>query len=159
MIFHSIKYYLLSTFLAFSLAGCDDSIRSSIPDYFVSLQLNLTSTYPNFKNSTSQYLLFETRKFETDRIGFGGVLVCSGVGLDDYGNTIYYAFDMACPYEVNKDIKVYPIKNDLGKVACEKCGTVYDVGFGFGNPLTGPAKETLKRYRASLSGDILYISR
>ncbi|NDP22275.1 MAG: hypothetical protein GZ091_14515 [Paludibacter sp.] len=159
MNFKSIRYYLLSTFLAFSLASCDDSYKSSIPDYFVSLQLNLTTTYPTFKNSSNQFLLFETRVFETDRIGFGGILVCSGVGFDDSGNTRYYAYDMACPYEVKNNIKVYPVENDLGKVACEKCGSVYDVGFGFGNPVSGPAKESLKRYRASLSGDVLYISR
>jgi hypothetical protein len=121
--------------------------------------LNLTSTYPTFKNSTNQYLFFETKRFETDRIGFGGILVCSGIGFDDYGNTLYYAFDMACPYEVKRDIRVYPAENELGKVACEECGSVYDVGFGFGIPTSGPSKEALKRYRASLSGDILHISR
>lgn len=93
-----------------------------------------------------------------DRVGFGGILVCSGINLDDAGNTIYYAFDMACPVEVSKDVKVYPLKNDLGKVACEKCGSVFDVGQGFGYPVSGAAKVSLRHYRATLSGNYLIIS-
>jgi len=130
---------------------------SSIPNYPVNLNLKLTSEYPTFKNSVNQYLLIEQAKYGYDAIGFGGLLVCSGIGLDDSGNSQYYAFDMACPYEVDKDIKVYPDKDGLGKVVCEKCGSVYDVGYGFGNPVSGPAKEILKRYKTSLSGDNLFI--
>jgi len=133
---------------------------SSIPNYPVNLQLNLTSTYSTFKNSVNQYLLFEKRINTYDAVGYGGILVCSGIGLDDSGNSQYYAFDMACPYEVDKDIKVYPDKDGLGTVVCEKCRSVYDVGYGSGHPVSGPAKdakEILKRYKTSLNGDNLYI--
>ncbi len=154
--FAKTKTYLL-LFVATFLCGCDDSYVSSIPSYPVSLQLYLTSTYPNFKYSTNQFLLFEKRINETDRIGYGGILVCSGVDFDDSGNTIYYAFDMACPYEAKKDVRVYPVKDGLGQVKCEKCGSVYNVGYGRGDPASGPATEILKQYKTSLSGDVLYI--
>jgi len=102
-------FYRLRLFLAFLImaiwSGCDDNYVSSIPSYPVGLQLNLTSTYSTFKNSTNQFLLFEKRINETDRIGFGGILVYSDVDLDDSGNTIYHAFDMACPYEVKRDVR------------------------------------------------------
>jgi len=143
--------------LSFILFGCDDGYVSSIPSYPVNLQLNLTSTYPTFKNSTNEFLLFEERYLETDRIGFGGILVCTGSGFDDYGNSLYYAFDLACPYEAKKGTKVRPLDDELGKVMCDSCGSVYDVSYGYGIPISGPSKEVLKKYKTSLSGDILYI--
>lgn len=154
-----LKYYLSVAFLAISLAGCDDNIHSSIPDLPVSLRLNLTSTYPTFKNSVNQFIIYKTRINETDYIGYGGILICTGISFDDYGNSLYYAFDMACPYEAKSTIRVYPDTTGLPQVICEQCGSVYDISFGNGNPISGPSKEFLKRYRASLSGDVLYINR
>lgn len=143
-------YNLIILSLTVFLTGCYDNYVSSIPDYPVRLQLNLTSTYPTFKDNPNTFLIFKTPVQATDRIGFGGVLVY--VGFD--GN--YYAFDLACPYEAKQNIKVTP--NELGQVVCETCGTVYDISYGIGNPKTGPSKEILKRYKVSLQGDVLYIS-
>ena len=162
-------FYRLRLFLAFLImaiwSGCDDNYVSSIPSYPVGLQLNLTSTYSTFKNSTNQFLLFEKRINVNDMIGYGGILVCTGVSLDDSGNTIYYAFDMACPYEVKRDVRVYPVKDGLGQVKCEKCGSVYNIGYGSGypepnsGPAAGPDVKILRRYNTSLSNDDLYIYR
>lgn len=146
---NSVTIFLFIVSLFF--VACDDTYVSSIPDYPVNLQLNLTTTYPTFKNSYNQYILFEKRVFETDRIGFGGIMVYSSFE----GN--YYAWDMACPYEANKNIKVRP--NDIGQAVCDSCLSVFDLGFGVGNPSSGPAKEVLKRYKVTVSGDYLYISR
>jgi len=139
--------------------SCKDNIQSSIPDYPVYLQLNLTAKYPTFKNSSGQFLSFEKVITTNDRIGFGGIVVCTGISLDDYGGTQYYAFDMACPYEVKNTAKVHPDKTGLPQLVCDKCGSVFDITFGSGHPLSGPAKEYLKKYRTSLSGDILFVNR
>ncbi len=156
----SLKYYIFCFLLAFFCVSCDDNYRSSIPNVPVSLQLNLTAKYPTFKNSSNQFLLLETGELVYDRVGYGGILVYSGLSPDDSGNTIYYAFDMSCPYEADRNTKVYPTEDGgLGEVVCEKCGSVYDIGFGFGNPISGPSKEPLKKYHTSVSGDVLYISR
>lgn len=155
-----LEYMIIGVAILF--AGCEDQYVSKIPDYQVNLQLNLTSTYSIFKNSTNEYLLFETRILETDRIGYGGILVCTAPYLDDSGNSIYYAYDMCCPYEADKNIKVYPVEDDIGKVQCEECGSIFDVGFGSGFPQSGPAAEkgyVLKQYKTTLSGDYLYIYR
>jgi nitrite reductase/ring-hydroxylating ferredoxin subunit len=142
------------------MAGCDDSVKSSIPDFPVSLELNLTSTYPTFKNSVNQFLIFKEPILVTDHVGYGGIIVCTGLSFDDSGNTQYFAFDMSCPYEALNSVRVYPdYTTFLPHVICEKCGSVFDVSFGYGNPISGPAKEYLKRYRTSLSGDVLYITR
>jgi len=158
-----VKQYFLCFLLAFSFSGCDDNYYSSIPDVPVYIKLNLTAAHTAFKNSSNQFLLFEKNGVYNDLIGglgYGGVLVYSGLSLDDSGNTVYYAFDMSCPYEADKDIKVYPKEDGFGEVVCEKCGSIYNLGYGFGNPTSGPSTESLKRYKAKTSGyDYLIITR
>ena len=148
-----IKYFLLFSF-AFFFAGCNDNTQSSIPDFPVYLELNLTTApYNTFRNSYNHFFYFKTITGlpVTSRIGYGGIIVSTGLDGE------YYAFDMACPYEAKQNILVYP--NDIGQAICEGCGSVFDISFGIGNPVSGKAKETLKRYKTNLSGDILYITR
>lgn len=154
------KYILLLTIISFLSESCNDNYISSIPYFPVSLELNLSvSPYTLFRNSTNKYLLFEKQITGSDLVGYAGILVYTGVGFDDLGNSNYYAFDMSCPYEHQIDVRVRPDLNGLGRVVCEKCGSVFDVSYGVGNPVSGKAKEVLKRYKTSLSGYILYISR
>jgi len=150
--FSIIKYCLISSLCVLSFASCDDTYQSSIPDYPVNLELNLTSTYPNF-NGPNQFLIFTKPIIVNDRIGFGGIIVYTG--LDEN----YYAFDMACPYEAKRTILVYPDTTGLPQVICKTCGSVYDVSYGIGNPTSGPSEEVLKRYRAVKQADILYVLR
>src|ERR1035437_9005140 len=86
----SLRYCLSTIFLTIFFVSCKDNIQSSIPDYPVYLQLNLTAQYPTFKNSPGQFLTFEKGVTANDRIGFGGIVVCTGITLDDYGGTQYY---------------------------------------------------------------------
>lgn len=155
------KFFRIAVFLAFTCAffACEPNYVSSIPNYPVSMRINLTTEYSTFKNSTNQYLSFPVRRLEMDRVGYGGILLCSGIILDDYGNSIYYAYDLSCPYEVDQKVRVYPMDDALGKVKCEKCGTEYNVGYGFGDPDTksGPSTEILKRYRVVVNGDLLTV--
>ncbi len=155
------KIILLFVLLALPFWGCDETNQSPIPDFPIFLELRLSSQYPTFKNSTGQFLHTEKDIILTtnDRIGFGGVVICSGITLDDYGKTQYYAFDMACPYEAKRETKVYPDTTGLPYLVCQKCGSVFDVGFGNGNPLSGPATAYLKKYRTAISGEILYVNR
>jgi nitrite reductase/ring-hydroxylating ferredoxin subunit len=148
-------------FVSLFFISCDDTYISSIPDYPVYLELNLVTTYPIFRNSINKSMIFLKPVTAIERIGYAGVLVYSGF------DGAYYAFDMSCPYEHLSTVRVYP--NELGQAVCEKCGTVYDIGYGVGNPskrirpnlpdTTALAKEVLKRYRTALSGDVLYINR
>lgn len=145
-----LKYIVLAFIVNLPLAGCNDNVISSIPDFPVYLELNLTSTYPTFRNSYNKFLIFEKGVFVTDRIGYGGILVYTDL------NGEYCAFDLSCPYEAKPDIRVVP--NNTGQAVCEGCGSVFDLTSGIGNPISGKAKEMLKRYKAVLSGDILYIT-
>ncbi|HZK69009.1 MAG TPA: hypothetical protein VFC36_05365 [Paludibacter sp.] len=152
-----LRYSLPTILLTILFVSCKDNVQSSIPDYPVYLQLNLTAQYPTFKNNPLQFITFEKAITTYDRIGFGGIVVCTGITFNDYSEIEYYAFDMACPYEVKNTVKVHP--NSEGNLVCDKCGSVFDIKSGSGNPLSGPAKEFLKKYRTTLSGDVLYVNR
>jgi nitrite reductase/ring-hydroxylating ferredoxin subunit len=155
------KYYLAIYAVSLLLMSCNDNYISSIPDYPVYLELNLTTTYPVFKNSTNQSLIFKKPITAVERVGYAGVLVYTGF------DGTYYAFDLCCPFEHSSTVRVSP--NGLGQVVCEKCRTVFDIGYGIGNPSSRKrtnlpdtipqTKEYLKRYKTSLSGDMLYITR
>jgi len=131
------------------IVSCDDTYISSIPDFPVYLELNLITTYPNF-HSPNQSLIFTKPITVMDRIGYGGILVY--IGFDG----IYYAFDMSCPYEHKITTRIKP--NGLGQAICDSCHSIFDIGYGIGNPISGKAKEILKRYKTTLTGDVLYIT-
>jgi nitrite reductase/ring-hydroxylating ferredoxin subunit len=152
--------FLLTVFLFIVFfTACEENYRSPIPNYPVGLKIDLTGQYNTFKNSSNQFLFFEVPPLATDRIGYGGILLYSGLMPDDYGNTVYYAFDMACPYEAERTIRVYPVQDSLpGIVRCEECGSEFNVAYGFGDPVKGPATKSLKPYRVSLSGESLFVN-
>jgi hypothetical protein len=156
------KIFVLSGLLiSFLLVGCDDTYVSSIPDSPVYFELDLTAQYPTFKNSANKSLTFINGIIPAIpagyTTGYGGIIVCSGITLDDSGNTIYYAFDMSCPYEHKQKIRVYP--NGLGQAICDSCKTVFDISDGYGFPVKGKATEALRRYKANLINGILLITR
>ncbi len=144
------KLFVIGAFLPFLLVSCDNSYNSSIPDFPVHLELNLlVSPYTKLKNSVNQFLIIDKRINATDAIGFSGILVYT-----DFDGK-YCAFDLCCPYEAQQNVKIKP--NDIGEAVCEKCGSVFSIGHGIGDPISGPAKQPLKRYKTFVQGDVLYI--
>ena len=141
--------------LTLQFVACDDTYISSIPDFPVYLELNMAAKYATFKNSTNKSFSFirgiTPNIPETNYTGYGGILVYTGF------DGSYYAFDLSCPYEHKQTTRIKP--NDLGQAVCDSCGTVFNIGYGNGDPSSGVAKETLRRYKTNLSGDILYITR
>lgn len=138
------------------LSSCENEDQRRIPEASVYMELNLTTSYPTFRNSVNDTLVFTQPRngHPTDRVGYGGILVYTFVNGTDLN---YCAFDLCCPNEVNPNIRVYP--NDRGEAVCKSCGTVYQLLTGTGMVASGPSKWNLKRYTVRLSGDILYISR
>lgn len=64
--------------------------------------------------------------------GFGGVLLTT----DMHGN--YNAYDLACPVEMRRDVRL-SIDPDHFEARCDKCGSTFDVFDNYGIPLSGPA--------------------
>lgn len=90
----------------------------------------------------------------TTYTGYGGILL---VG-DLYGNPL--AYDLACPYEVNPQIRVV-VNEDTHDAACPVCGSTYDVFGGDGRPTSGPSAEKgrgygLRRYKVIDGGAMNY---
>lgn len=137
--------------------ACNDNYISSVPTTMVSLKIDLSGKYNTFKNSTNEFLTFEKPEIFNDRVGFAGIIIYSGINFDDNGNSIYYAFDMACTHEIKQDAKVLPVEGKYGEVKCTKCGSVYDVSLGFGNPISGPSKEKLRKYKVTVTETNLFV--
>jgi len=151
------SHIILGVFLFWILTGCEGNYISSIPIVPVFIELHL-ATDPTFKENPYQFRVFEQRRAEHEAVGFGGILVICGFGSSNIFE--YYAYDLACPYEAKANIKVTP--NEIGQAVCETCGSVYEIIHGIGNPIEGPAKEILKRYKTTLinspTGEILRIT-
>ncbi len=132
---------LLLAVLGGSAFSCTDNFESSIPYVKVNYQ-GLTS---NMNNLTvvggAEYISGE---------GYGGIWVVRG--FDD----VYYAFDAACPYEVDPTVI---IECDGGIGTCPKCETHYYMMEG-GYVLSGigPGTEPLLQYQSYVSGGRLFIT-
>jgi hypothetical protein len=129
--------------------ACEDEIFSPIPYAPVSLSLDLRFEDSSL-NNTRATKTFTSGKLATDRLGFGGILVINGVGLEVIN---LFAYDLACPVEVSREIKV--VADDIGNAVCPKCKAVYNIASGNGAPVSG-SKYFLKSYRVSFQGDRRY---
>jgi nitrite reductase/ring-hydroxylating ferredoxin subunit len=146
-----IKYIPLLLLLVF--IGCENDEQRRIPDAPVYLELDLTGRYSTFRNPYDTVVYdYNTPKTVKDYIGFGGILV--NVGYD--GN--YYAYDLACPYDVDPGIRVYPDRSGM-KAICKSCGSEFEIWNGTGMVSKKPSKWNLRRYQAVVRNNILFISR
>jgi nitrite reductase/ring-hydroxylating ferredoxin subunit len=123
--------------------------KSSIPVRSVSLTLNLVGEDVALK-SIGAYKTYTTASTGLEVLGYGGILVVHA--YDDS----YYAFDLACPYEVNDTIRV-AVQSDLS-AKCPQCGSRYRITDGSGWRIEGPSDEKLKQYHVYPSGNYLYVT-
>lgn len=144
------KYMSVSVVMMLTIS-CNDNQRSPIPDYPVNLKLDLAGEYNTFRGTSCESHTFITPTVATDRLGFGGILVCT----DFWGN--YCAFDLSCPYEAKSNIRIRP---DGPNAVCDSCGSQFDLcETGMGVVAKGPSKYPLKKYQTTISGNYLMIFR
>ncbi len=82
--------------------------------------------------------------------GFGGVLLVGDV------NGAPAAYDLSCPVECKRDVRVF-INGDQMVAECPECHSTYDVFALGGYPLTGPAARDgfgLRRYTVGSGGGV-----
>jgi len=145
-----MKKILLIASLACLFLSCEDEIYSPIPNAQVNLELDLDFEDSSLEAKLAHKIFTQPRK-EIDRLGFGGILVINGFGI----NTVdLYAYDLACPIEVDRNIKVKP-DGTTGKATCPECNAVYDIAYGAGRPESG-TKHSLRSYRVSPSRENRY---
>lgn len=149
----TVRKVVLLLFIAGLGLGCGEEIKYSIPYREVNLKLDLN----NLDYDLIPQLNFKTyteRRKEEDRLGFGGILVINGFGDFNETGINLYAYDLACPVEIDPNIRIVP--NNDGQATCPVCGAVYNISSGYGNPVSG-TKLLLRRYKVSaLSGIMQY---
>ena len=103
----------------------------------------------NFKEITS-----EAGQNYGTRLGYSGVLVVNGFSATT-GGTQYYAYDLCCPHEGKKDIRVKA--DNTGWAQCPECGTKYEIAYGSGTPSDGPSEFALTKFNVTQRGSELLI--
>ena len=142
----SVAYY------QYPFVGCE--VPNILPalDKPVHLRLDLTfkdkelKAIPSYKIYTEENI----NQMIGERAGHAGVLVVHNM----YGE--YMSFDLTCPVEMDKNIKV-SVNDEILYATCPKCGTKYDIGFNKGIPET-KEKSPLIPYKIGPSGNALTVS-
>lgn len=132
---------LLVLFLPLSFCA-EEAPRATVPFAPVSFLVDLNGLDHSL-NSPLSYKVYteQDRRSDEDRFGFSGLLVVSANTTE----TVLYAYDLCCPHEKRRDIKVVP--GDNGTAACPACGSMFVTLYGFGAVEAGPASEPLQKYR------------
>ncbi|HOI27721.1 MAG TPA: hypothetical protein PLN63_07865 [Paludibacteraceae bacterium] len=135
------------------LSSCKEEVEeaSSIPNCDVLIETNATD-YVTLKivNNYVTYVRSATALMPTNfELGYGGILI-----YRDQDDKIQ-GCDLACPVEASRSVLV-DVKMPFA--TCPQCGSRFDLTFGFAAPCGGPAKETLKRYKAIDTGNKIVVS-
>ena len=140
------KRFLALVVVLLAAAACDKPQFNPIGNWDVRFSIDLRFADDDLFISPSAKTITVPRK-ATDRLGYGGLILTRDV----HGQ--FHAFDLACPHETLRDVKV---ELDGILVKCPKCGSVYDLSQGLGNRLSGPSAYDLKEYKVVPAGDGLY---
>ena len=154
--------FFLCALLSCAVAGCDNYDEERIPMRNVRIEINTAewSVYgvhgymewnTFIRNAVPQGFTWRSNEYS----GFGGVLlVC---GLEEQ----LLAYDLACPVECQSNVRVH-VDEAQGIAVCNLCGSTYDVFNGYGQPLSGAAKDAkygLTSYRVIPSATGCVITR
>lgn len=131
-----------------SFVSCRQDYQSNVPDYPVSLDIDIEREYPHFVPAAPcQSLVFDHKRYERDYIGYAGVVVWINI------NGEYRAADLCCPKCLNRNHHVEV--NGIDAV-CPLCGEAFDLSLE-GFPVHGIADQPLKHYDVSYSGRVLHV--
>lgn len=120
-------------------------------EYIPYVPVNFTVDLSRFNNLTSTGY---SQKYEYD--GYAGVIVyCEYYDVVAPSNSMYYAYDAACTFEVNDSCSVVNENNGINAV-CPCCGSGYSLFNGY--PQSGDAEYPLKEYNVVLIDNKLHIS-
>ena len=133
------KIVFLFLFFVMIVESCtDESQIFTIPYAPVSFRIDLNGLDYELKEALT-FKTFTEKRLSEDKIGFSGILLVSDITASSI-----YAYDLCCPYEDNKSIKVDPLIG--GKAKCNNCGSVFVTMYGLGTPESGPSNESLQMY-------------
>lgn len=138
---YKIPKYLLLFFLLPLLVSCKKNNPNPVPDVYVNLYLNITSTI---------YLeLSSVGGFVNITGGYRGIVVYR-VSSDEF-----VAFDRACPYDWQSDNGYVTVDTSGLTLTCAACGSQYLILDG--SNVKGPSAIMLKQYRNDFDGNNLHL--
>lgn len=121
--------------------GCDKVDDERIPPYPVYIQFATQADWTVYGVSGAcsyKYFIKENRTPSNfpwtalTETGFGGILLVTDIHGDPH------AFDLACPVEAQRDVRVV-VDTELQKARCPKCHSIYDIFTNYGLPVEGEA--------------------
>jgi len=144
MSYSKLYYFSFISIVFLSLSsGCEKYSQHPIPDVYVNFSINILYD-PEFIRLQAQN---NAMVITNNTIG------AVALGYDNNGVIIYnggdefFAFDLTCPYDYPKSIKV-EVGLNSGLATCPVCGSIY-VFPSRGTPTTDePATFPLKEYKA-----------
>jgi len=139
------------SFIIALLSCTEEETSTSIPnsDVYIKTNYNDYTTLKIINNSVS-YIRSSTAVIPTNfRLGYGGVLIYRDLDGKIQG------CDLSCPVEASRSV-LLEIK--MPYATCPQCGSKFDLSYGFAAPCGGPAKETLKKYKAVDNGSEVIVS-
>ncbi|MBO5749081.1 MAG: hypothetical protein J6R48_08760 [Muribaculaceae bacterium] len=151
---HIIKTILLICIVVLT-TGCETIDNRRIPALSVNIRLDNTglwNTYGVGGFGIYRYFIRETREphnfpfTEATYTGYGGVLLIGGMDPVTAETNVPLAYDLACPVECKRDIRVVIDDSNLDAV-CPMCGSRYDVISAGGAPIAGEALTGEVKYR------------
>jgi len=141
-----MKKAFAAILLLLAMVSCNDTdinVDSPVPRYTVNLTVNIMIDAPILDTQGGYFVITEPRKYG-EYLGFGGIVIFHGF------DGRFYAYDVCCPYECKREIRVEP--SMAGIATCPVCGSEYDIGFGSGQATKLPSKYPLRRYTTVVSG-------
>lgn len=139
-------FSLFVLFVFLLTISCADKRKEYIPYAYVNFTVDITI---NNNLTTPGYSMLYPKE------GYGGVIVyCWYYDNSAPDNSIYYAYDATCTFEVSDSCSVFNEGNSItGECPC--CHSKYD--FSSGYPIQGEALYPLKSYQISVINNKLYI--
>ena len=138
------------------VCSCSKMAETTIPNYPVYLELDLTFEDRALKASQAYKIYTQSNIGPLETAGFGVVLVFHGFSNNGGTGETYYAFDAACPFEAQANVKVEVDENAIYAI-CPKCGSKFEILNGIGNPVEGPSKSYLRQYSVTQANNKLYV--
>lgn len=134
-------------------------MRRSVPVFFITLLLSVVSCVDEASRFTVPYsrvfFRIDVNGLDSDLTFFGHKAFVQGRTVGEqtgFGGLLVFrtaegsifAYDLSCPHEDNREVKVQPADN--GKAVCPRCGSVFVTMYGLGTVESGPSAEPLQRY-------------
>lgn len=150
------------------LGGCEHVDFDRVPPMNVRLSFDTQAEWTKYGTPGAldhrQFILQGNSRIPSDfpwtaltYTGYGGILLVGDI------SGAPYAYDLCCPVELKRDVRV-EVDEESYEAVCPKCGSHYGIFSNYGMPLSGEAKKLnrgLRRYTVGpgLNGEYMVVTR